>query len=230
MKMAKASEADMDMASDLFIALDSIMRYGMLPEGERRLDLDDGDDARAALRELLRIASRGSLGRVVMGMATVLDPRNEVVDPDSDVHRPETRANPRSCLKSGRNCPKCADASADRKQKLEINMTDRELLEAAAKAAGLGLGQWDETNRSIYYPFRAQTLTDGHYWDPLTDDGDALRLAVKLGLAVSVELQVGSTAVLWGPPTGTVREQHESDPCAATRRAIVRAAASLWRG
>ena len=47
-------------------------------------------------------------------------------------------------------------------------MTDRELLEAAAKAAGY----------VHYHP------GDGFYqtWNPLTDDGDALRLAVKLGL------------------------------------------------
>ena len=88
-------------------------------------------------------------------------------------------------------------------------MTDRELLEAAAKAAGGG-------------------FVIG-YWNPLTDDGDALRLTVKLGLAVSVEYQFGSTSVLWGPPTGHVREDHGNDPYAATRRAIVRAAAEIGR-
>lgn len=87
MKMAKASEADITMALDLVGAMDSIMRYGQLPDpaDDRRLDLDDPDDARLALRTLIGIANRGSLGRVVMGMVTLLDPRNAVVDPDSDV-------------------------------------------------------------------------------------------------------------------------------------------------
>ena len=85
MKMAKASQADMEMALDFVGALEDINRFGQLPRDDRQLDLDDPDDARLALRTLLGIANRGSLGRVVMGMATMLDPRNEVVDPDSDV-------------------------------------------------------------------------------------------------------------------------------------------------
>ena len=55
-------------------------------------------------------------------------------------------------------------------------MTDRELLEAAAKAAG------------IDYYARAQSggmLTDNGEWNPLTDDGDALRLAVRLRMMSS---------------------------------------------
>lgn len=102
--------------------------------------------------------------------------------------------------------------------------TDRELLEAAAKAAGMVV-EW------TYYVGdgeNGQMVTaDGYVWNPITDDGDAFRLAVKLGMAVSVEFQVGSTAALWGPPTGTVRELHGDDTDAATRRAVVRAAAAI---
>ena len=101
-------------------------------------------------------------------------------------------------------------------------MSDRELLEAAAKAAGIEFGWIHDTPR-----IRAEMGWTP--WNPLTDDGDALRMAVKLGLAVSVEYQVGSTSVLWGPPTGHVREDHGSDPYAATRRAIVRAAAEIGK-
>jgi hypothetical protein len=110
-------------------------------------------------------------------------------------------------------------------------MTDRELLELAAKAAG-GLARFDISPDK--WPW-LQAVVDGKpqpypvRWNPLTDDGDALRLAVELGLAVSVEYQVGSTSVLWGPPTGHVREDHGTDPYAATRRAIVRAAAEIGR-
>ena len=103
-------------------------------------------------------------------------------------------------------------------------MTDRELLEAAAKATGNYYGEWSERTNA----FRIRYSGDWREWNPLTNDGDAFRLAVMLGLAVSVEYQVGSTAVLWGPPTGHVREDHSNnDPFAATRRAIVRAAAAL---
>ena len=100
-----------------------------------------------------------------------------------------------------------------------LTMDDRELLKRAAKAAGIG---WDRTEECWYGdPYVRKD------WNPLTDDGDAFRLAVHLGFAVSVEYQVGSTAVLWGPPMGTVREPHGTDPLAATRRAIVRAAAAI---
>jgi len=54
-------------------------------------------------------------------------------------------------------------------------MTDRELFELAAKAADIPLKP-DFAERSDYY------MTDRLMWNPLTDDGDALRLAVKLGI------------------------------------------------
>lgn len=105
-------------------------------------------------------------------------------------------------------------------------MSDRELLEAAARAAGwMPNGSWEWSPRAE--AFRYRVGGDWVEWNPLTDDGDAFRLAVKLGMAVSVEFQVGSTSVLWGPPMGNVRESHGDDPYAATRRAIVRASAAL---
>ncbi len=86
-------------------------------------------------------------------------------------------------------------------------MTDRELLEAAAKAAG------------IDYYARAQSggmLTDNGEWNPITDAGDALRLAVKLDL-------------LWRDIYDYEPFEYERDPYAATRRAIVRAAAAIGK-
>jgi hypothetical protein len=66
------------------------------------------------------------------------------------------------------------------------------------------------------------------YWNPLTDDGDALRLAVKLNLALSIEegqSWAHHVEVFQGSPV-----QHDGkDPYAATRRAIVRAAAEIGR-
>ncbi|MET3997525.1 hypothetical protein BjapCC829_28635 [Bradyrhizobium barranii] len=57
---------------------------------------------------------------------------------------------------------------------------DRELLALAAKVAGIDIG---------WYEMIAFVVTDNgpESWNPLTDDGDALRLAVKLGLTVQIE-------------------------------------------
>lgn len=97
-------------------------------------------------------------------------------------------------------------------------MTDRELLEAAAKALGVS-GEYGELSGGD--PVLCLPAPYG-IWSPLTDDGDALRLAVKLGLIVDA----GAHAASDGGHTkfGQVGER---DPYAATRRAIVRAAASL---
>jgi len=70
-------------------------------------------------------------------------------------------------------------------------MTDKELLELAAKAAGYILKKWcKETDRCEGF-FVAHLPVSGReaeypeywyeaFWNPLYDDGDALRLAVKL--------------------------------------------------
>ena len=92
-------------------------------------------------------------------------------------------------------------------------MTDRELLEFAAKAAGY-------KKRFVHYLG----------WNPLIDDGDALRLMVKLGLGVSVPLGYKRTDVVaFSDSRINVIESHGIDPLAATRRAIVRAAAEIGR-
>jgi hypothetical protein len=64
-------------------------------------------------------------------------------------------------------------------------------------------------------------------WNPLADDGDALRLAVKLKMDAFVHTSGFTEAVC--PMGSVVREPHGSDPQAATRRAIVRAAAEIGR-
>jgi hypothetical protein len=99
------------------------------------------------------------------------------------------------------------------------DMTDRELLEMAAKAAGINgeiqdgdIGFWIDRRRGIV-------------WNPLTDDGDALRLAVKLRLCLFLEIpRIGIGPMLDGPE---VYVEDDEDEMPATRRAIVRAAASL---
>lgn len=103
-------------------------------------------------------------------------------------------------------------------------MSDRELLELAAKAAGI------ETFRTS----AGNLVTDnnGKSWNPLTDDGDALRLAVKLGMLVDIRLspsanQRGRTLIAPDRLSSKVYFEDHGDPSIATRRAIVRAAAII---
>lgn len=108
--------------------------------------------------------------------------------------------------------------------------SDRELLELAAKAAGYHF-HWRGLNGVLPAIGSGQ---DQKWWNPLTDDGDALRLAVALSMEVYVDqhpegcdcTEVWSTLHPDGQ-TSTVIINHDADPNAATRRAIVRAAASL---
>jgi hypothetical protein len=115
-------------------------------------------------------------------------------------------------------------------------MTDRELLEYAARAAGY---VW---NAKIAEERAANGLIslwlmppDGSLgstaWNPLNDDGDALRLVVKLELTeVWFDKSTGRPEVVCGKHgTGICVEPLRDDPCAATRRAIVRAAAEIGK-
>jgi hypothetical protein len=100
-------------------------------------------------------------------------------------------------------------------------VTDRELLELAAKAAGIVL-EWQDGGWE-------HSLDTGREWNSLTDDGDALRLAVKLSIDVTHgDLVVVAERV--GPVEVGVAESKVADPCAAVRLAITRAAAEIGRG
>ena len=112
-------------------------------------------------------------------------------------------------------------------------MTDRELLELAAKAAGYKIqGDVDymiaqPDHRKGGYVIR-NDLGGDSCWNPLTDDGDALRLAVKLKFLVDVCLDQSEAG---NSDCDYQCELHRnSDPYAATRRAIVRAAAEVGKG
>lgn len=102
-------------------------------------------------------------------------------------------------------------------------MNDRELLERAAKAASVQLG-WNYSKRLGGLQYSVDMAT-GLGWNPLILDGDALRLAVKLGLAI-YPAGSGTGCAPEGQETGHY-VKHDPDPYAATRRAIVRAAAAL---
>lgn len=111
-------------------------------------------------------------------------------------------------------------------------MTDRELLKLAAKAAGIEHGL-DRLDCGV-----SLTLPDGRHghlpkWNPLTDDGDALRLAVKLGIDLGFHQQQMQITAFEPWPNESFHVEDVEDHahieglCAATRRAIVRAAAAI---
>ena len=113
-------------------------------------------------------------------------------------------------------------------------MTDRELLEQAAKAAGIEISQWSNcqaggfiSKGSPYLDSLGDERTRRDFWNPLTDDGDALRLAVKLRFIVDV--WPDDRVVTGDGNEIVVHEKTGNDPYAATRRAIVRAAAETGR-
>jgi hypothetical protein len=105
-------------------------------------------------------------------------------------------------------------------------MTDRELLEAAAKASGLLIEYWAQDD---YPVVRNGAANVG--WNPLVFDSDALRLSVGLGLEVYHSINNDMWTVFVGYPKQQrivyVMEEWGNDEFAATRRAIVRAAAAM---
>jgi hypothetical protein len=104
-------------------------------------------------------------------------------------------------------------------------VTDRELLELAAKSFEVDL--WPGCN----YGERGLLLGDGKtWWNPLTDGNDAFLLAVKLKMTVDVDYWRPCVQVrVYHEPSMHHIDEHGDDPYAATRRAIVRAAAEIGR-
>lgn len=112
--------------------------------------------------------------------------------------------------------------------------TDRELLELAAKADG-------QTNYRYIEPEMEKRLVNERglkVWNPLTDDGDVMRLLLKIsnthGRTTEVVISGGISRV-------RIRdfnhgweycgiERHHDDHGAATRRAIICAVAEIGRG
>ena len=114
-------------------------------------------------------------------------------------------------------------------------MTDKELLELAAKAEGYtlvwggtyGLGDTVVDCTDLPYIKSKDTDVADVYWNPHEDDGDALRLAVKLNIHITIS-EYKRTVCRQGHEFRTL-EDHAADPYAATRRAIVRAAAEIGK-
>lgn len=110
MKMAKASEADLQKAMELVQACEELStRHGARmpaaiakpPQGKSRdpdegepFDIDCPEQSRRALEHLIELGSHSGLFRVVFGCAVLLDPRNRCVDPTADTieHHPDAEA------------------------------------------------------------------------------------------------------------------------------------------
>jgi len=118
--------------------------------------------------------------------------------------------------------------------------TDRELLEMAAKAAGLknhrhsACGMREERVHSVTH-----CGFTGPDWNPLTDDGDAFRLLVRLGISLESDARIEmdgdgdyeSGVEAWKVTNEITaikaKEVFGRDACATTRRAVVRVAAAI---
>lgn len=111
-------------------------------------------------------------------------------------------------------------------------MTDLELLWKAAKAVGLN-GRWNE-------PFQWIELDDASkspgmpvrtVWNPLLDDGDAMRLAIKLDISLRQKFAMVQAEFPWIDEHFNERkvicEPVLDDHCASSRQVIVRAAAEI---
>ena len=103
-------------------------------------------------------------------------------------------------------------------------MEDKGLLELAAKAAGYEL-----TYEPGYLTHFRTDIQGRPIWNPLTDDGDALRLAVNLGMMMFIWQPNDGIGTHYTEINRGVKAKHNDDPYAATRRAIVCAAAEIGR-
>jgi hypothetical protein len=105
MKMAKASEADLNMAIEVCNALEALAGHwgAFMPEkinnatvecDNEPFDIDDHAQCIRVIEYLQQLARSASLMRVVFGMTVLLDPDNKMVDPDADTldHHPDTVA------------------------------------------------------------------------------------------------------------------------------------------
>lgn len=104
-------------------------------------------------------------------------------------------------------------------------MSDKELLELAAKAAGYKV----YSNGKLFRIWKDSNV-EWVDWNPLSNDGDALRLAVKLGVElVFTKNKIGAGRHNLSTYPWVNEDRNVDDPYAATRRAIVQAAAEMGR-
>lgn len=101
-------------------------------------------------------------------------------------------------------------------------MEERELLELAALAAALEV-EWNAS--SGYFEYIPKGRRGYVRWKPHEDDGDCLRLAVKVGMLTSANRD--HCRAKWCGDHGVVEyfDWHDNDPNEAMRYAVLKAAA-----
>lgn len=79
--VARPSRTDLQVATGLVALLNAVSDgYLPQPDAPQPFDMDSGDDCRELVRRVLDLLERGSLSRVVWGMAAICDPRNDWID------------------------------------------------------------------------------------------------------------------------------------------------------
>jgi hypothetical protein len=121
---------------------------------------------------------------------------------------------------------------SDKAKKFSV-LSDRELLELAAKAVGYDTSHQRNGERLLNGINALVAYKNGRLvataWNPLEDDGNALKLAVDLSLQITIDADAESTKVADCGETIAVQMWFDGGAHAATRRAIVRTAARLYQ-
>lgn len=84
LKMAKASQADIDAVLELCQMLNAIEDCRPASDAVDEFEYKGYEGCETDLDYLVRASRKGGLFRVAFGLQTLLDPRNEVVDPNLD--------------------------------------------------------------------------------------------------------------------------------------------------
>lgn len=106
-------------------------------------------------------------------------------------------------------------------------MTDRELLELAAKAAGLNIKSYtvDNDGKLTHLIVGRKFTKERVAWNPRTNDGDSRRLQMQL--KISLECTTHYAAASY--QGFVVQKMYGSDQAATARSAVLQVAAEIGR-
>jgi hypothetical protein len=123
---------------------------------------------------------------------------------------------------------RAVDAELTEESKPMSTEADFKLLQAAAKAAGIAVRK---SGGMLFVDVsRPNGVVTGREWNPLTDSGDALELAVRLRMDISWTRDARDRVVATIPGAAEAGANSANDPMAAVRGSIVRAAAAISEG